>query len=101
MEVAWCTDHGLPHSTLLEWSPEDRAKLQAYLMESAAQCSMCGTSPWEWEQDRFAYEAAVSHCRGCAIKEDASEDAPKTAGSTVVLVPKAVARARREAGQRG
>lgn len=99
MEVAWCADHGLPHSALLAWDPVDRAKLTAHLMESAARCSMCGTSPWEWAEDRYAYEAALNHCPGCAMKEAASEDAPTGSGSTVVLVPRKVAAARREAGQ--
>lgn len=99
--MAWCAEHGLPHSALLSWDPEDRAKLTAHLMESASQCSMCGTSPWEWSEDRFAYEAAVHHCPGCAMKAAASEDVPPSSGSTVVLVPRAVAVARRAGGQRG
>lgn len=98
MEVAWCSDHGLPHSHLLSWDAEDRAKLTAHLMESARRCSMCGTSTWEWEEDRDAYEAAVHQCFGCLRKDAAQEDAPKTPGASVVLVPKKVAEARRRAG---
>ena len=96
MEVAWCSDHGLPHSTLLSWSPEDRAKLTAHLIESAQRCTMCGTSQWEWDEDRFAYEASLNQCRGCLIKDAAQEDAPDTAGSTVVLIPARVAEERRQ-----
>jgi hypothetical protein len=95
MEVAWCSDHGLPHSTLLSWSPEDRAKLTAHLMESAQRCQMCGTAPWEWEEDRHAYEGAVSQCWGCYIKDRAGQGEDLLPGASVVLVPRRVAEARR------
>lgn len=88
MEMAWCSDHGLPHSALLEWSNEDRAKLAAYLAESGNRCSMCGTAPWEWEEDYFAYEPMPIQCHGCYLKEVAreGEDLPK--GTHMTLVPK-------------
>lgn len=101
MEVAWCADHGLPHSALLSWTPSDRAKLTAHLLESGSRCGSCGTFAWEWDADRYAYEAAVNHCPGCALKEAAAEDVGTVSGSTVVLVPRKVAAARRAAGQKG
>jgi len=73
--------------------------LTAYLMESAQRCQMCGTSQWEWDNDKFAYEGAINECRGCMIKDAAQEDVPSSAGRTVVLVPTRVADARRAAGQ--
>jgi hypothetical protein len=85
----------MPHSALLSWSAEDRAKLTAHLLESAGRCQMCGTSSWEWEADRGAYEAAVNQCFGCLVKDAAQEDVPATPGATVVLVPARVAQARR------
>jgi hypothetical protein len=100
MEVAWCADRGLPHSTLLAWDSVDRAKLQAHLLESGQRCQSCGTSPWEWEDDRHAYEAGVHQCWGCYVKDAAKDDQPAPAGTTVVLVPRKVAEARRAAGQR-
>lgn len=101
MEVAWCSDHGLPHSSLLEWDPDDRAKLVAHLLEVSRKCQMCGTSDWEWEEDRFAYEAAVHFCQGCLVKSAAQEDAPTGEGNTIVLIPRSVAEARREAAAEG
>jgi len=98
MEVAWCSEHGLPHSSLLSWDPEDRAKLTAYLVESAQKCVMCGTSPWEWEDDRFAYEGALHQCWGCYVKDSASEEEEMLPGAQVVLVPRRVAEARRVHG---
>ena len=93
--MGWCTDHGLPHSHLLGWSDQDRAKLVAYLTESAARCQMCGTSPWEWEEDRNAYEPGLDLCMGCRTKDEAAEDAPLIKGQRVVLVPRRVAERRK------
>lgn len=100
MEVAWCSDHGLPHSDLLAWDPEDRAKLIAHLVASAERCQMCGTSGWEWEDDPYAYEPAAHLCLGCRRKEEAAEEAGKVMGQRVVLVPRRVAERRRAAGNR-
>ena len=95
--MGWCAEHGIPHSALLAWDATDRAKLVAYLMESAQRCTMCGTAPWEWEEDRFAYEASTHNCRGCQVKETASEDAPRIHGQTITLVPRRVYEHRRAA----
>jgi hypothetical protein len=95
--VRWCSEHGLPHSALLAWSEQDRAKLIAHLLEESARCQMCGTSPWEWEDDPFAYEPAQEMCRGCYLRETAADDAGSAnRGVRVVLVPKRVAERRRE-----
>jgi hypothetical protein len=88
MEVSWASEHGLPHSALLEWDDEDRAKLTAYLLESNAKCQMCGTADWEWEEDRFAYEPAQKQCWGCYTKEISREGSNTLPGSTITLVPK-------------
>ena len=87
MEMSWCAEHGVPHSTLLDWSNEDRAKLAAFLMESNARCVSCGTSPWEWEEDPYGYEPLPIQCHGCYLKEVArEEDTPP--GTRITLVPK-------------
>lgn len=91
MEVAWCSDHGLPHSALLAWDPEDRAKLAAHLMNEASRCALCGTSDWEWEADRYAYEPTEHFCPGCKMKADAAEEIGHDSGRRVVLVPKRIA----------
>ena len=96
LEQSWCADHGLPHSALLGWDPEDRAKLIAYLLESSSKCQSCGTSDWEWEEDWYAYEPITVQCHGCYIKEMAREDDASLAGARVTLVPKQVAQAMRE-----
>ncbi len=97
--MSYCTDKGIPHSVFLaRWTPEDRAKVIAYVAEHAEACQMCGTSPWQWEEDRFAFEPVVEVCKGCQqkdIKRDDDEKLP--AGASIVLIPKAEAKRRREA----
>jgi hypothetical protein len=56
-------------------------------MESSAKCQMCGTSDWEWEEDRYAYEPITIQCHGCYLKAVAQDDGPSMAGSRVTLVP--------------
>jgi len=87
MEVQWCSENGMPHSALLEWSGEDRAKLAAYLLENGSRCQLCGTSDWEWEQDRHAYEPVVKQCWGCYTKDRATDENDRLPGSTMVLMP--------------
>lgn len=48
---------------------------------------MCGTAPWEWEEDRYAYEPVAQRCHGCYLKDTAQEDSKNLPGTTVVLVP--------------
>ena len=86
--MKWCSDKGLPHSHILSWSLQDRAKLTAWLLEDAARCNSCGTAPWEWEENRFAYSADAKHCQGCMHLEVAREDQTETPpGTSIVLIP--------------
>jgi hypothetical protein len=94
MEMRWCSDRGLPYSALLEWDPEDRLRLQAFLMEEAQSCTRCGTASWAWEMDRGAYEPAIHQCWGCYALESVEEET-RLPGSRVVLVPREVAARRR------
>jgi hypothetical protein len=84
---------GIPRSEFLaRWGPEDRAIVAAVALEKSAACSMCGTSPWEWEEDMDAYEAVAMTCPGCQRRElmnDGGDTMPK--GTSVRLIPKASA----------
>lgn len=96
--MKWCSDRGLPHSDLLGWAEDDRAKQTALLLEEAARCSQCGTTQKEWDEDRFAYEPLLHHCQGCFLLDAAAQDqTDATPGSRMVLVPKAIARQREAA----
>lgn len=65
----------------------DRAKALAFLLEKGERCVLCGTAEWEWKENRFAYEAVSRHCKGCMIKEAASEGSERTPGVTIELRP--------------
>lgn len=86
LEIKWCAENGLPHSTLLNWSETDRTKLLAYLIDEASRCASCGTSDWEFDQDPNAYYPGIRMCRGCALVEMRREDVRDTPGATIVLL---------------
>ncbi len=96
--MAYCHDQGIPHSEFLEhWNTEDRAKLFAYVAHKAETCQMCGTSPWMWEADRYAFEPVIEICHGCERKDILRDDDQKLpAGASIVLIPKEEAKRRRE-----
>lgn len=92
-EVAFCNEHGIPHSVWLEeWSPEDRAKALAYEAEKSLVCSMCGTAHWEWEDDKHAYTVVENICLGCEKKEFIEQGQEKHPGKYVTLTRKESAR---------
>lgn len=89
MEMSFCNEKGIPHSEWLKWAPEDRAKAMAFQMESALRCSSCGTAPWEWEENKFAYAAVDEFCNGCyqkAVFGD-TESNKSLPGTNIKLVP--------------
>jgi hypothetical protein len=86
--MRYCYEKAIPHSVFLRWEPEDRAKVLAYAMEEATRCSMCGTAPWEWEQNKYAYTAIDELCLGCYQKSVFSDTMSKSLpGTNVKLVP--------------
>lgn len=85
--MQWCAEHGIAHSQFLSWDDADRSKLIAYIIESRSQCSSCGTSDWEWDNDPDAYQAMRRICKGCMVLYAAEEDKPSL-GSRMVLIPK-------------
>lgn len=80
-------DHAIPYSEYLEWHPDDRAAVIAFLTEEGDRCTMCGTKDSEWREDRYAYVAEAHWCQGCytraAEQENIKESLP---GTTVRLV---------------
>lgn len=86
--MSYCFEHGISHSKFLKWDPEDRAKTLAFALENAQRCSMCGTAPWEWEENRFAYTAMDEFCQGCYQKSIFSDTSSSSLpGTNVKLVP--------------
>lgn len=89
MEMSFCNENGIPHSEFLSWDAEDKSKALAYLLEYSETCSMCGTAPWEWEENPHAYMCEEKFCRGCYIKKVSTEgdEDKRLPGTTVTLVP--------------
>ena len=87
LELQFCDEAGIPHSQFLSWEPEDRAKALSFMIAKAEKCALCGTAPWEWEENRRAYTPVEHMCPGCYAKESLSELTGSMPGTTVRLVP--------------
>jgi len=107
--MAYCNQHGIPHSVFLDWEPDDRQKAIAYLFEEGERCGMCGTADWEWTQvgddgvqrPLRSYHPVGHFCMGCYLKSITSEENSNEPGVTVRLVPAvSVEAARDELAQR-
>ena len=86
--MSFCNEKGIAHSVFLQWKPEDRAKALAFKLHEAERCSLCGTAPWEWDANRFAYEPEEHQCQGCYRKQSYADSLGQTLpGTTVELVP--------------
>lgn len=85
--MSYCYEKGISHSAFMAWSPEDRSKTLAFLLEEGSKCGMCGTAEWEWEADRRAYAPVEKFCMGCYLKHMAGEDSGQMPGSTITLEP--------------
>jgi hypothetical protein len=86
--MSYCHEQGIPHSEFLEWDPEDRAKVLAFIMESSQRCQMCGTAPWEWEGNKFAFTAVDEFCQGCYQKSVFGDtQGSSLPGTNVKLIP--------------
>lgn len=60
----------------------------AFSMEQSLRCTMCGTAPWEWEENRYAYTAVDELCHGCYQKSVFQDTQSKSLpGTNVKLVP--------------
>jgi hypothetical protein len=88
MEMSFCSEHGIPHSQFLDWDPEDRSKQLAFMAESASRCQLCGTAPWEWEENKFAFTAVEEFCQGCYQKQVyQDQQGSSLPGTNVKLIP--------------
>jgi hypothetical protein len=86
--MSYCFERGIPHSKWLKWDPEDRAKTLAFALEQAGRCTMCGTAPWEWEENRFAFTPVDEFCQGCYQKAIFGDtQGSSLPGTNVKLIP--------------
>lgn len=86
--MGYCYEKAIPHSVFLNWSAEDRSKVLAYAMEQSQRCTGCGTAPWEWEENKFAYTAVDEFCPGCYQKSLFQDGESRSLpGTSVKLIP--------------
>lgn len=67
--MEYCAPLGIPHSTFLQWDPDDRDKAIAWQLRKMSSCPRCGTREDEWEHDHNAYVGEMRRCRGCEVRE--------------------------------
>lgn len=86
--MSYCHEKAIPHSEFLDWDPEDRAKVVAYILENSLRCQMCGTAPWEWEENKYAFTAVDEFCQGCYQKSVFGDtQGSSLPGTNVRLIP--------------
>lgn len=72
--MSYCAPLGIPHSTFLGWSPDDREKALWWEIHRRQTCQSCGTRSAEFDDDKDAYLPEAWHCRGCEIKARGGEE---------------------------
>lgn len=87
--MSLCQKYRITHSMFMNWEPEDQAKALAFLIEDGQRCQSCGTAEWEWDENPYAYEPSAHMCKGCYLKDTATEDSKNLPGTTIVLEPAA------------
>lgn len=97
--MAYCGPRGIPHSVFLGrvvrpgvdagWLQADRDDALAWQAHENRRCRSCGTHPEEWAEDKFAYHAHLSECRGCKQRERLSntDEAKRGEGRFAVMQP--------------
>lgn len=63
--MAYCGPRGIALSEFLRWSSKDQEAALAWSAYEGRRCKSCGTHPDEWAEDKTAYHAHITECRGC------------------------------------
>lgn len=93
-ELAYCVPKGIPYSTFLGWSDEDRNAALDFEAAMRTVCRSCGTRAAEWAEDRFAYVGQFYSCPGCEVIDQERRNVPESAlpYTQIYLAPLAEAR---------
>lgn len=84
--MAYCGPRGIPLSTFLRWEPDDQHAALDWAAFEGARCPKCGTHPDEWADDRFAYHAHLTQCKGCREQQRVAEAPEAREGRGVYVV---------------
>lgn len=86
-----CEIYRIPHSTFLQWDPDDRHKAVMHQIRKSERCPSCGTHPDEWDPkaggSRGAYVAKFHTCWGCKTKADGEAELERARENKNVRVP--------------
>jgi hypothetical protein len=63
--MAYCGPRGIPLGAFLRWDRSDQDAALAWAALEGRRCKSCGTHPDEWADDKLAYHAHLTECRGC------------------------------------
>lgn len=85
--MAYCGPRGIPLSQFLQWPRADQDAALSWSAFENRRCKSCGTHPDEWDDDRLAYHAHLTECRGCKQSQRlaARDDAQRGEGRYVVM----------------
>ena len=85
--MAYCGPRGIPLSEFLRWDRKDQAAALAWEAHENSRCKSCGTHPEEWAEDKLAYHAHLTECRGCKQLQRLAktEEAQESEGRAAVM----------------
>lgn len=85
--MAYCGPRGIALSEFLRWDPKDQEAALAWAAYEGRRCKSCGTHPDEWADDKLAYHAHLTECRGCKHLQRLSntDEAKRGDGRFVVM----------------
>lgn len=63
--MAYCGPKGIALDEFLRWSKASQEAALAWQAHENRRCKSCGTHPEEWVEDKTAYHAHLTECRGC------------------------------------
>jgi len=87
--MAYCGPRALALSDFLRWAQKDQDAALEWSAYESRRCRSCGTHPDEWADDRFAYHAHLSQCKGCQRQQGLSEasETRTERGVSAVMAP--------------
>jgi len=86
--MAYCGPRGIPlEGEFLKWSRADQNHALAWEAHENRRCRSCGTHPEEWAEDKLAYHAHLTECRGCKQLQRLAktEEAHESEGRAAVM----------------
>lgn len=83
----YCGPRGIALDEFLRWSPRSQEAALVWSAYEGRRCKQCGTHPDEWAEDKLAYHAHLTECRGCRQQQRlaATDEAKRGEGRYAVM----------------